>query len=51
MVWSASTPDGSAIIVAGTDKVGDSVIGKVWKIDSASGSVIWEMPYDASPNH
>ena len=51
MVWSAETPDGKAIIVAGADKIGESVIGKVWKINSADGSVIWEMPYDPSPNH
>lgn len=51
MVWSAETPDGKAILVAGTDKVGDSVIGKVWKFDSNDGSIIWEMPYDPSPNH
>ena len=50
MVWSAETPDGLSIIVAGLkyNEDTESDEGMIWKINSDDGEIDWEMPYDNS---
>jgi len=47
-IWSAEAPDGLSLIVVGAETKDGSSRGMVWKVNSADGAIVWEMPYDPS---